>query len=111
MPQSQAVPPRWPTRIGYAELGTERKTVRPWLRLGRAPLWKQPSGDSMLNPFVDLLEDEPALGAAIAWAKQLNAVLRRQMMPISMSFSPRPMAPCSRGSHTTRFHAGTYQAA
>ena len=26
-----------------------------------------------------LLEDEPALGVAIAWAKQLNAVLRRQV--------------------------------
>jgi len=150
-----------------AELGTERKTVRRWLRLGHAPLWKQPSGDSMLNPFVDfltrrwnegcrnaaqlwrelvplgfrgrpttvrhwvgarrrrsveqdgcasaelpavrpvprgyrlarllmsdasrlsaddelfrvrLLEDEPALGAAITWAKRLNALLRRQVI-------------------------------
>ncbi len=150
-----------------AELGTERKTVRRWLRLGHAPLWKRPSGDSMLNPFVDfltrrwnegcrnaaqlwrelvplgfrgrpttvrhwvgarrrrsveqdgcasaelpavwpvprgyrlarllmsdasrlsaddelfrvrLLEDEPALGAAITWAKRLNALLTRQVI-------------------------------
>ena len=38
-----------------AELATERKTVRRWLRLGHAPTWKQPSGDSILNPFVDFL--------------------------------------------------------
>ena len=148
-----------------AELGTERKTVSRWLRLGHAPSWKQPSGDSMLDPFagfltrrwnegcrnaaqlrrelaalgfrgqpstvrhwlgkhrlaaeqdgcpaaslppawpvprghrlarllmagtsalnaedelfrVRMLEEEPALGVAIAWARQLNAVLRRQV--------------------------------
>ena len=28
---------------------------------------------------VRMLEDEPALGVAIAWAKQLNAILRRQV--------------------------------
>lgn len=146
-----------------AELGSERKTIRRWLQLGHAPSWKQPAGDSILNPFagfltrrwnegcrnaaelwhelvplgfrgrpstvrhwlgkrrlaaeqdgsgvaslpvvwpiprgyrlarllmtdsselnaedelfrVRLLEDEPALGAAIAWAKQLNAVFQR----------------------------------
>ena len=149
-----------------AELGTERKTVRRWLRLGHAPLWQQPSGDSTLDPFVNfltrrwnegcrnaaqlwrelaplgfrgrpstvrhwagkrrgheadqdgsaraslppawpvprgyplarllmadttrlsaedklfrtrLLEDEPALGGAIAWAQRLNAMLRRKV--------------------------------
>jgi transposase len=29
---------------------------------------------------VRLLEDEPALGAAITWAKRLNALLRRQVI-------------------------------
>jgi transposase len=29
---------------------------------------------------VRLLEDEPALGAAITWAKRLNALLRRQLI-------------------------------
>ena len=147
------------------ELGTERTTVRRWLRLGHAPSWKQPSSGSMLDPFVGaltrrwnegcrnaaqlwrelialgfrgrpstvrhwvgkrrraadhdglaaallppawpvprgyrlarllmsdtatlkaeddlfrtrLLEDEPALGTAIAWAQRLNALLRRKV--------------------------------
>lgn len=38
-----------------AELGTERKTVRRWLRLGHAPSWKQPPNGSMLDPFVGVL--------------------------------------------------------
>ncbi len=42
------------TRIA-AELGTERKTVRRWLRLGHAPSWKQPQSGSMLDPFVSVL--------------------------------------------------------
>ena len=37
------------TRIS-AELGADRKTVHGWLRLGRAPSWKQPSGESNLCP-------------------------------------------------------------
>jgi hypothetical protein len=38
------------TRIS-AELGADRKTVQGWLRLGHAPLWQQPSDDSILDPF------------------------------------------------------------
>ena len=38
------------TRIS-AELGADRKTVHNWLHLGHAPLWKQPAGDSILDPF------------------------------------------------------------
>jgi transposase len=42
------------TRIS-AELGADRKTIHGWLRLGRAPLWNQPSGDSILDPFKSFL--------------------------------------------------------
>jgi transposase len=42
------------TRIS-AELGADRKTVHGWLRLGRAPSWRQPSGDSILDPFKPFL--------------------------------------------------------
>jgi transposase len=42
------------TRIS-AELGADRKTVHRWLRLGRAPAWAQPSGDSILDPFKSFL--------------------------------------------------------
>ena len=38
-----------------AELGTERKTVRRWLKLGHAPLWKQPTGESILDPFIGFI--------------------------------------------------------
>jgi transposase len=38
-----------------AELGSERKTVRRWLRLGHAPRWEQPPGDSILDPYADFL--------------------------------------------------------
>jgi transposase len=38
-----------------AELGADRKTVHSWLRLGQAPLWKQPSGDSILDPYKTFL--------------------------------------------------------
>ena len=64
------------------ELGTERKTVRRWLRLGHAPLWKQPSGDSMLNPFVDFLTrrwNEGCRNAAQLW---------RELVPLG--FRGRP---------------------
>ena len=39
-----------------AELGAERKTVRRWLRLGQAPLWKHPPRESMLRPFIGHLQ-------------------------------------------------------
>lgn len=65
-----------------AELGTERKTVRRWLRLGHAPLWKQPSGDSMLNSFTDFLTrrwNEGCRNAAQLW---------RELVPLG--FRGRP---------------------
>ncbi len=42
------------TRIS-AELGADRATVQGWLRLGHAPQWRQPSGDSILDPFKSFL--------------------------------------------------------
>ena len=42
------------TRIS-AELGADRKTVHGWLQCGQAPLWQQPSGDSILDSFKPFL--------------------------------------------------------
>ncbi len=39
-----------------ALLGADRKTVRNWLRLGRAPSWAKPRRGSQLDPFVPTLE-------------------------------------------------------
>ena len=57
------------TRIS-AELGADRKTVRKWLFLGHAPLWQQPSGDSILDPFKPLLGrrwSEGCRNASLLW--------------------------------------------
>ena len=61
-----SLPPVWPVPRGY--------------RLARLLM----AGTSGLNAEDEIfrarmLEDEPALDVAIAWAKQLNAVLRRQV--------------------------------
>jgi transposase len=65
-----------------AELGTERKTVRCWLRLGHAPLWKQPSGDGILNPFIGFLTRRWNQGCRNA------AQLWRELVPLG--FRGRP---------------------
>jgi transposase len=65
-----------------AELGAERKTVRRWLRLGHAPLWKQPPSGSMLDPFVHVLTcrwNEGCRNAAQLW---------RELVPLG--FRGRP---------------------
>ncbi len=62
-----------------AELGTERKTVRRWLRLGHAPLWKQPSGDSILDPFIGFLTrrwNEGCRNAAQLWRELVQIGFR-----------------------------------
>jgi len=51
-------------------LGAECKTVRRWLRLGRAPSWEKPRRDSQLDPFVRMLEQRWSEGchnAARLW--------------------------------------------
>jgi transposase len=61
------------------ELGTDRKTVRRWLRLGLAPLWQQPSGDSILDPFVDFLTrrwNEGCRNAAQLWRELVQLGFR-----------------------------------
>ena len=52
------------------ELGTDRKTVRRWLRLGHAPSWNQPAGGGMLDAFSDVLTrrwSEGCRNAAQLW--------------------------------------------
>ncbi len=63
------------TRIA-AELGADRKTVRGWLRLGHAPLWQQPSGDSILDPY------KPVLGRR--WSEGCRNATRlwRELLPL-----------------------------
>ena len=51
-------------------LGAECKTVRRWLRLGRAPSWEKPRLDSQLDSFVRMLEQRWSKGchnAARLW--------------------------------------------
>jgi len=53
-----------------ALLGADRKTVRSWLRLGRAPSWNKSRRGSQLDPFVPTLERRWAEGchnAARLW--------------------------------------------
>ena len=63
------------TRIA-AELGADRKTVRGWLQLGHAPLWQQPSGDSILDPC------KPVLGRR--WSEGCRNATRlwRELLPL-----------------------------
>jgi transposase len=51
-------------------LGAERKTVRSWLRLGHAPLWRKPKRIGGLDPHMPFLEQRWAEGchnAAQLW--------------------------------------------
>ena len=66
------------TRIS-TELGADRKTVRKWLLLGHAPLWQQPSGDSILDPFKPLLGrrwSEGCRNASLLWREILTLGFR-----------------------------------
>jgi transposase len=66
------------TRVA-AELGAERKTVRRWLRLRHATLWKQPPSGSMLDPFVGVLTcrwNEGCRNAAQLWRELVSLGFR-----------------------------------
>jgi transposase len=66
------------TRIS-AELGADRKTVHGWLRLGQAPAWAQPSGDSILDPFKTFLGcrwSEGCRNASQLWRELLTLGFR-----------------------------------
>jgi transposase len=57
------------------QLGAERKTIRRWLRTGRAPLWQQPRRESALARFCDHLERRWAEGchnAARLWRELVD---------------------------------------
>ena len=52
------------------QLGADRKTVRGWLRAGRAPLWRKPPRAGVLAPYRDHLErrwTEGCRNAARLW--------------------------------------------
>jgi len=61
--------------VSAAPQQDQRHVVPPasawWRRLGHAPLWKQPSGDSILDPFAGLLTRkwEEGRNAAQLWRK------------------------------------------
>jgi transposase len=58
------------------EIGADRKTIRGWLQLGQAPQWKQPSCDSILDPFKPFLGrrwNEGCRNAAQLW-RELGAL-------------------------------------
>jgi transposase len=63
-------------------LGAERKTVRSWLRLGHAPLWRKPMRIGVLNahmPFLERRWTEGCHNAAQLW---------REL--VALGFSGRP---------------------
>lgn len=63
-------------------LGSERKTVRGWLRTGSARLWRKPQRSGVLAPFLDFLDrrwTEGCRNAALLW---------REL--VSRGFSGRP---------------------
>lgn len=53
-----------------ALIGAERKTIRRWLRAGKAPLWTKPPRGTTLTPHKDYLDNRWAEGchnAALLW--------------------------------------------
>jgi transposase len=65
-----------------AALGAERKTIRRWLRAGRAALWHKPPQAGLLGPYHDYLErrwNEGCRNAAQLW---------REL--VTLGFSGRP---------------------
>lgn len=53
-----------------ASIGAERKTIRGWLRAGKAPLWSKPPRGSTLTPHENYLEgrwSEGCRNAALLW--------------------------------------------
>ncbi len=53
-----------------ALIGAERKTIRRWLRAGKAPLWTKPPRGSTLTPYENYLDGRWAEGcrnAALLW--------------------------------------------
>ncbi len=69
------------TRIS-AELGADRKTVHGWLQLGQAPLWKQPSDDSILDSF------KPFLGRR--WSEGCRNATQLWREILALGFRGRP---------------------
>ncbi len=71
-----------PLRRIAVRLGAERKTVRRWLRLGHAPLWKKPARGSLLAPYREVLDRRWAEGCRNA------AQLWREL--VGLGFAGRP---------------------
>lgn len=92
-----------------AVLGIERKTVRRWLRLGHAPLWKKPPRDGMLAPYQGFLNQrwtEGCRNAAQLWREVVClgfggrpgtvsawVTQRRKQTPAAEMQSSLPLAP------------------
>ena len=67
-----------------ASIGAERKTLRRWLRAGKAPLWSKPPPESSLKSHKDYLDGRWAEGCRNA------ALLWREL--VTRGFSGRPGA-------------------
>ena len=65
-----------------ASLGVERKTIRRWLRAGRAPVWEMPSRTSILAPYRAYLDAR--------WAAGCRNVLQLWRDLVTQGFSGRP---------------------
>jgi hypothetical protein len=65
-----------------AVLGVERKTVRRWLRLGYARLWKMPRRDGMLAPYQGFLDQR--------WTEGCRNTAQLWREVVSLGFGGRP---------------------
>lgn len=63
-------------------LGAERKTVRSWLRLGPAPLWRKPRRSGVLDPHIPFLERR--------WTEGCNNAAQLWRDLVALGFSGRP---------------------
>ena len=101
-----------------ASLGAERKTIRGWLRAGKAPLWTKPPMESSLTPHEDYLEKRWAEGcrnAALLWRELVAlgflgrpgvvrrwAEIRRKKEPCTRAKSPGVTGQVSSGCQLAR---------
>ncbi len=93
-----------------ASLGAERKTIRRWLRAGRAPLWSMPSRANILAPYLAHLDrrwTEGCRNASLLWREVVGlGFTGRAGVVLQWAKARRDKAPPSRRSRATPVPSG-----
>ena len=93
-----------------ASLGAERKTIRRWLRAGRAPLWSMPPRASILAPYLAHLDRRWTQGcrnASLLWREVVAlGFTGRPGVVLQWAKARRDKAPPSRRNQATPIPAG-----